>query len=153
MFTMRQFRTRHRMQKRKNMVDRWKLSTVRRSTESSNRWSLTMQSTSPLWPNLLVGASMTRPIDIPVDWTHITPDAMTIDDGHHSSWEYSRKEVRQGHMFHDKVHLQHCWYFLCSSREFYKHRHNTVVALHQEYSNVSLFIYSLGKAEARNDNK
>ena len=128
------------------MVDRRKLSTVRGSTESSNRWSLTMPSTSPLWLNLLVGASMTRPIDIPVD-------AMTIDDGHHSSWEYSRKEVKQGHMFHDKVHLQHCWYFLCSSREFYKHTQNTVVALHQEYSNVSLFIYSLGKAEARNDNK
>jgi hypothetical protein len=32
---------------------------------------------------------------------------MTVDDGHHSSWEYSRIEVRQGLMFHDKVHLQH----------------------------------------------
>ena len=99
------------------------------------------------------GRSFDDETDIPMDWTHITPDAMTIDDGHHSSWEYSRKEVRQGHMFHDKVHLQHCWYFLCSSREFYKHTQNTVVALHQDYSNVSLFIYSLGKAEARNDNK
>jgi hypothetical protein len=26
--------------------------------------------------------------DIPMDWTHITRDAMTVDDGHHSSWEY-----------------------------------------------------------------
>jgi hypothetical protein len=42
--------------------------------------------------------------DIPKDWTHIAPDAMTVDDGHHSSWEYSRKEVR-GQMFYDKFHL------------------------------------------------
>ena len=67
------------------------------------------------------GRSFDDETDIPMDWTHITPDAMTVDDDHHSSWEYSRKEVRQGHMFHDKVHLQHCWYFLCSSREFCKH--------------------------------
>ena len=26
--------------------------------------------------------------DIPKDWTHIAPDAMTVDDGHHLSWEY-----------------------------------------------------------------
>ena len=45
--------------------------------------------------------------DIPEDWVHIAPDAMTVDDGHHSSGEYSRIEVRQGQMFHDKVHLQH----------------------------------------------
>jgi hypothetical protein len=53
--------------------------------------------------------------DIPEDWVHIAPDAMTVDDGHHSSWEYSRIEVRQGQMFHDKVHLQHAirrWLFL-----------------------------------------
>jgi len=46
-------------------------------------------------------------VDIPKDWVHIAPDDMTVDDGHHSSWEYSRIEVRQGQMFHDKVHLQH----------------------------------------------
>jgi len=45
--------------------------------------------------------------DILEDRVHIAPDAMTVDDGHHSSWEYSRIEVRQGQMFHDKVHLQY----------------------------------------------
>ena len=45
--------------------------------------------------------------DIPEDWVHIAPDAMRVDDGHQSSWEYSRIEVRQGQMFHDKVYLQH----------------------------------------------
>ena len=44
---------------------------------------------------------------IPEDWAHIAPDAMTVDDGRHSSWEYSMIEVKQGQMFHDKVHLQH----------------------------------------------
>jgi hypothetical protein len=34
--------------------------------------------------------------DIPEDWVHIAPDAMTVDDVHHSSWEYSRIDVRQG---------------------------------------------------------
>jgi len=53
------------------------------------------------------GMSFDEKTDIPEDWAHIAPDAMTIDDGHHSSWEYSRIEVRQGQMFHDKVHLQH----------------------------------------------
>jgi hypothetical protein len=46
-------------------------------------------------------------VDIPEDWVHIAPNAMTVDDGHHSSWVYSRIEVRQGQIFHDKVHLQH----------------------------------------------
>ena len=53
------------------------------------------------------GRSFDDETDIPEDWAHIVPDAMTVDDGHHSSWEYSRIEVRQGQMFHDKVHLQH----------------------------------------------
>jgi len=30
---------------------------------------------------------------------------MTVDDGHHSSWEYLMIEVKQGQMFYDKVHL------------------------------------------------
>ena len=46
--------------------------------------------------------------DIHEGWVHIAPN------GHHSSWEYSRIEVRQGQMFYDKVHLQHAvrrWVF------------------------------------------
>jgi hypothetical protein len=73
-------------------------------------------------------------IDVLKDWTHITPYAMTINDGHHSSWEYSRKKVMQaqhvvvngdfldycyeGQMFHEKVHLQHTvqqWAYKCTS--------------------------------------
>ena len=34
--------------------------------------------------------------DIPEDRVHIAHDAMTVDDGHHSSWVYSRIDVRQG---------------------------------------------------------
>ena len=52
---------------------------------------------------------------IPKDWAHIAPDTTTGDDDHHSSWEYSMIEVKQGQMFHDKVHLQHVvrlWAFL-----------------------------------------
>ena len=40
------------------------------------------------------GRSFDDETDIPEDWAHIAPDAMTVDDGHHSSWEYSRIEVR-----------------------------------------------------------
>ena len=53
------------------------------------------------------GQSFDDETDIPEDWAHIAPDCMTVDDAHHSSWEYSRIEVRQGQMFHGKVHLQH----------------------------------------------
>jgi hypothetical protein len=89
------------MQKRKNVVGTWKLTRAWRMKESSNKWRLVMWSTS-LCEYLLVGAFTTS--DIPKDWTHIAPDAMTVDDGHHSSWEYSRKEVR-GQMFYDKFYL------------------------------------------------
>ena len=58
---------------------------------------------------------------IPEDWAHVAPDAMTVDDGHHSSWEYSMIEVKQGQVFHDKVYLQHAvwrWFFFPEKKQF-----------------------------------
>jgi len=43
--------------------------------------------------NLLAGGLTTRPTSMRTG-VHIAPDAMTVDDGHHSLWEYSRIEVR-----------------------------------------------------------
>ena len=54
-----------------------------------------------------VGRSFDDETYIPEDWAHIAPDAMTVNDCHHSSWEYSMIEMKQGQMFHDKVHLHH----------------------------------------------
>lgn len=38
---------------------------------------------------------------------NVLANTMMVNDSHHSSWEYSQIKVRQGQMFHDKMHLLH----------------------------------------------
>ena len=40
------------------------------------------------------GMSFDEKTDIPEDWAHIAPDAMTVDDCHHSLWEYAMIEMK-----------------------------------------------------------
>ena len=41
-----------------------------------------------------VGRSFDDETYIPEDWAHIAPDAMTVDDCHHSLWEYAMIEMK-----------------------------------------------------------